>query len=86
MLGFGQGMKWATPWENLFLPFANNKGAGQPVHLRSQPVHLRSLISAFVVRCLDSLLLVRDMFENYWDNCNIAWVHGPRLSKLATNN
>ena len=28
------------------LPYANNKGAGQPAHPRS-------LISAFVVRCLD---------------------------------
>ena len=41
---------WATSWENLFMPNANNKGAGQPVH----PC---SLISAFVVRCLDSITL-----------------------------
>ena len=34
-------------WENLFLPYAN-KGA-------AQPVHLCSLISAFVIRCLDSI-------------------------------
>ena len=38
---------WATSWEILFLTYANNKGA-------DQPVHPRSLISAFVVRCLDS--------------------------------
>ena len=31
------------------LPYANNKGA-------DQPAHPRSLISAFVVRCLDSLI------------------------------
>ena len=37
---------WATSWENLFMPYANNKCA-------DQPAHLRSLISAFVVRCLD---------------------------------
>ena len=36
-------------WENLFMPYANNKGA-------DQPVHPRSLISAFVVRCLDSII------------------------------
>ena len=30
--------------KNLFLPYANNKGA-------DQPAHPRSLISAFVVRC-----------------------------------
>ena len=38
---------WAMSWENLFMPYANNKGA-------DQPVHPHSLISAFVVRCLDS--------------------------------
>ena len=40
---------WATSWENLFMPYANNKGA-------DQPVHPRSLISAFVVRCLDHMI------------------------------
>ena len=36
---------WATSGENLFIPYANNKGA-----------HPHSLISAFVVRCLDSII------------------------------
>ena len=40
---------WATSRENLFLPYANNKGA-------DQPAHLRSLISTFVIRCLDSII------------------------------
>ena len=31
----------ATSWENLFMPYANNKGA-------DQPAHPRSLISAFI--------------------------------------
>ena len=31
------------------MPYANNKGA-------DQPAHSRSLISAFVVRCLDSII------------------------------
>ena len=39
----------ATSRENLFLPYANNKGA-------DQPAHPRSVISAFVVRCLDSII------------------------------
>ena len=39
----------ATSWENLFMTYANNKGA-------DQPAHPRSLISAFVVRCLDSII------------------------------
>ena len=33
------------------MPYANNKGADQPVHPHSQ-------ISALVVRCLDSISLV----------------------------
>ena len=32
-----------------FMPYANNTGI-------DQPAHLRSLISAFVVRCLDSII------------------------------
>ena len=40
--------KWASSWENLFMPYASNKGA-------DQPVHPHSLISAFVIRCLDSI-------------------------------
>ena len=40
---------WATSWENLFMPYANSKGT-------DQPAHPRSLISAFVVRCLDSII------------------------------
>ena len=43
------GAIWATSWENLFMPYTNNKGA-------DQPAHPRSLISAFVVRCLDSII------------------------------
>ena len=27
--------KWATSWENLFNPYANNKDADQPAHPRS---------------------------------------------------
>ena len=42
-------MKWATSWENLFLPYVNNKGA-------DQPAHPHSLINVFVIRCLDSMI------------------------------
>ena len=41
----------AMSWENLFMPYANNNGA-------DQPAHPRSLISTFVVRCIDSIPLV----------------------------
>ena len=40
---------WATSWKNLFMSYANNKGADQP----ALP---RSLISAFVVCCLESII------------------------------
>ena len=40
---------WATSWENLFLSYANNKSADQPAH----PC---SLISTFVIPCLDSII------------------------------
>ena len=47
---------WATSWENLFMEYANNKGA-------DQPVHPRSLISAIVVRCLDSIIALLAIAE-----------------------
>ena len=58
--GKANGVKWcqkltyvryqiSLSWENLFLPYANNKDADQPVH----PC---SLISVFVIRWLDSMI------------------------------
>ena len=41
---------------NLFLPHANNKGT-------DQPAHPRSLISAFVVHCLDSIIPLLSISE-----------------------
>ena len=53
------------------MPYAN-KGADQPAHLRSannkgadQPAHLCSLISTFVVSCLDSTLKTKSNFTAY---------------------
>ena len=40
---------WATSWENLFMQYVNNKGA-------DQTAHLCSLISAFAVHCLNSII------------------------------
>ena len=40
---------WATSWENLLMPYATKKGA-------DQAVHPRSLISAFIVGCLDNII------------------------------
>ena len=39
----------ATSWEKHFMPYTNNKDA-------DQPAHTRKLISAFVVRCRDSII------------------------------
>ena len=60
-----QKHKWASPLENLFLPYANNKGADS-----------RSLVSTFAVRWLDSIIslvskflasfcVCADRFESY---------------------
>ena len=40
----------------MFLPYVNNKGA-------DQPAHLRSLISAFVIHRLDSIISVVSIFK-----------------------
>ena len=50
------GIIWATSWENPFMPYVNNKGA-------DQPAYLRSLISAFVGRCLDSIVPLFSVLE-----------------------
>ena len=42
-------IKWASSWENLFMPYANNKGADQPAHshsLRSRAVWSAPLLFA----------------------------------------
>ena len=41
---------------NLFMAYANNNGT-------DQPVHPRSLISAYVIRCLDSIILLVSISE-----------------------
>ena len=47
------------------MPYANNKGADQTAQIKGadQPAHLRSLISAFVVRCLYSIIPLLDIAE-----------------------
>ena len=46
-------VKWATSWENLFMPYPNNKGADQP----------QISLHIFVVRCLDSIILLLAIAE-----------------------
>ena len=50
------------------MPYTNNKGA-------DQPAHLRSLISAFVVRCLDSIIPLVSIF--YIGRCESTLVANP---------
>ena len=56
VLSYSRAKNWATSRENLFMPYANNKGADQLAY----PC---SLISTFVVRCLDSITLVSMRFD-----------------------
>ena len=51
------------------MPYANNKGT-------DQPAHLRSLISAFVLRCLDSIILVLAKAEQTEQaGLSLTWSH-----------
>ena len=79
-------MIWAMSWENLFMPYANNKGA-------VQPAHPRSLISAFVVRCLDStvpLVSVSEISSLYLASVaeqaglSLTWSQTPKTGFLVT--
>ena len=57
---------------NLLMPDTNNKGA-------DQPAHPRSLISAFVVRCLDSIISLVSMPLIFTGG------HGNRKAKFSKN-
>ena len=66
---------WATSWENLgFFPYANNKGA-------DQPAHPRSLISTFIVHCLESSFYIQN-FKPPHSFCGCA---GRFVSYLVGN-
>ena len=54
-----KSFNWAMSWENLFLPYANNKGA-------DQPAHPGSLISTFVVHCLLNIIYLVSIFAISW--------------------
>ena len=43
------------------MPYANNKGT-------DQPAHPRSLISTFVVRCLDSMICILALYPKFQDS------------------
>ena len=76
----------AMSWENLFLPYTNNKGA-------DQPAHARSLISALVVRCLDNIiprLAIAEISRLYLvseaeqTGLSLTWSKTPKTGFLVT--
>ena len=70
---------WAMSWENLFYAYANNKGA-------DQPVHPHSLISTFVVRCLDSIYNTSSFYiRNFKTLASFCGCAGRFVSYLVAN-
>ena len=76
----------ATSWENLFLPYANNKGA-------DQPAHPRSLISTFVIRYLGSIIPLgsTSKISSLWlvfvaeeASLSLTWSETPKTGFLVT--
>ena len=76
----------ATPWQNLLLPYANNKGADQP----ARP---RSLISTFVVHFVDSiipLVFISEISSLYLASLAaqaclyLTWLQTPKTGFLLT--
>ena len=68
------------------MPYVNNKGA-------DQPAHLRSLISTFVVRCLDSIILlvyISEISSLYLASVaeqaglSLSWSQTPKTDFLVT--
>ena len=71
-----QQTNWAPSWENLLLPYANNKGA-------DQPAHPRSVISAFVICCLDSISSFYT--QNFKSQASFSYWAGRFESYLVEN-
>ena len=68
------------------MPYANNNGT-------DQPAHQRSLISTFVVRCLDSIIPLVSISEisslylvsvTAQTGLSLPWSHTPKTGFLAT--
>ena len=70
--------KWATSWENLFMPYANNKD-------EDHPAHPRSLISAFAVRFLDSIIHILVKSQNFKTLASLCTWAGRSESYLVAN-
>ena len=53
----------ATSWENLFMPYVNNKGADQPAHLQAMEHRHTNIILPlfnipFVLKCAAKILKI----------------------------
>ena len=68
---------WATSCENLFMPYAYNKDADQPVHPRSDHV--------FVIRCLDSIISLIFYIRNFKPLASLCSWAGRFESCLVKN-
>ena len=68
----------AMSWENLFMLYVNNKGADQPAH----PC---SLIRAFVVHCLDTIISLVSIICNFKPLPSFCGCTGRFVSYLVTN-
>ena len=84
MTGVLERLTWATSWENLFLQYANNKGADQP----ALP---RSLIITFFVRYLDSIIPLVSLSEisslqlasvAAQGGMSLPWSQTPRMRRM----
>ena len=60
------------------MPYANNKDA-------DQPAHVRSLISAFIVHCLDSILPLDSIAENFKTLASFCGCAGRFVSGLVAD-
>ena len=84
-IGFNLKLTHVMRKKNLFMPYANNKDA-------DQPAHPRSLISAFVVRCLDSIIpvvYISEIASLYLDpvaeqaGLSLTWSKTPKTGFLV---
>ena len=76
---------WAMSWGNLFMPYANNKDT-------DQIARMCSLISAFVVHCLDSIIpvLAKSKISRLWlvsvaelAGLSLTWSQTPKTGFLV---
>ena len=87
LVGIGTVNTWAMSWENLLVPYVNNNVPYVNNKGADQPAHPHSLISVFVVCCLDSLIPKLAKYKNsrlYLVSTaesfglGLTWSHNPK--------